>query len=54
MNHNFKVIICCQGNATEHKYKCLMGALIGYAYHYIKKNKYGTMNFTLKQDWSES
>lgn len=45
----FKVIVCCQGNPFEYKYKNLVSALFGYAYHYIKKNKYGTMNFTLKQ-----
>lgn len=45
----FKVIVNCQGQPFEYKYKNLFSALCGYAYHYIKKNKYGTMNFTLKQ-----
>lgn len=45
----FKVIVDCQGQRFEYKYKNLFSALCGYAYHYIKKNKYGTMKFTLKQ-----
>lgn len=45
----FKVIVCCQGQPFEYKYKNLFRALCGYAYHFLKKNKYGTMNFTLKQ-----
>lgn len=45
----FKVIVCCQGQQFEYKYKNLFSSLCGYAYRYIKYNKYGTMNFTLKQ-----
>lgn len=45
----FKVIVCCQGHPNEYKYKNLFSALCGYAYNYLKYNKYGTMNFTLKQ-----
>ena len=54
--HKFKVIVCCQGQPFEFKYRTLPGALCGYAYHYLTKRKYGTMNFTLKQipPWEES
>jgi len=48
-NYTFVVIVCCQGNPTEHEYSNLFSALIGYAKQYLQKNKYGTMNFTLKQ-----
>lgn len=47
--NRFKVIVCCQGQPIEYKYKNLLSALIGYAYHYLKKKKYGTMSFTLKE-----
>ena len=47
--YRFQVIVTCQGNPFYYKYKTLIGALSGYAYHYLKSNKYGTMNFTLKQ-----
>lgn len=46
----FKVIVCCQGTLVlEYHYKTLFGALVGYAKQYLQKNKYGTMNFSLKQ-----
>ena len=48
-NPKFKVIVCCQGQSFEYHYQTLFGALVGYAYNYLKKNKYGTMNFSLKQ-----
>ena len=44
----FKVIVTCQGQPFEYRYKTLVGALFGFAYHYTTKKKYGTMNFTLK------
>ena len=50
-NWTFKVIVTCQGQPYYFYYKTLVGALIGYAYQYLKKSKYGTMNFTLKQDF---
>lgn len=46
----FKVIVCCQGALVlEYHYKTLFGALVGYVKQYLQKNKYGTMNFSLKQ-----
>ena len=48
-NPKFNVIVCCQGQPFEYHYQTLLGALFGYAYNYLKKNKYGTMNFSLKQ-----
>lgn len=47
----FNVVVCCQDQPFNYYYKTLVGALIGYAFHYLKKNKYGTMNFSLKQVW---
>lgn len=49
VEYTFVVIVCCQGNPKEYEYSNLFSALIGYAKHYLKKKKYGTMNFTLKQ-----
>lgn len=48
-NPKFKVIVCCQGQSFYYQYKSLIGALFGYAIQYLKNNKYGTMNFSLKQ-----
>lgn len=54
MKKKFKVIICCQGQPFEYKYDNLFSALYGYAYHYLKKNKHGTMNFSLEQDFEQT
>ena len=48
MIHGFTVIVTCQGNPVYHEHQTLIGALISYAYQYLRKKKYGTMNFTLK------
>lgn len=48
-NARFKVVVCCQGQPFYYKYSTLFGALVGYACQYIKKKKYGTMNFSLKE-----
>lgn len=48
MRHGFTVIVTCQGNPFYYEHRTLIGALISYAYHYLRKKKYGTMNFTLK------
>lgn len=54
MKKNFvwAVVDCVQG--TPYYYKCrnLVSALCTYAWHYLTKKKYGTMNFTLKQEFS--
>ena len=49
LKHRFCVVVTCQGNSSYYEYKYLVSALFGYAYHYIKKKKYGTMNFVLKE-----
>ena len=49
LKYKFQVIVTCQGNSRYYKYRTLFSALFGYAYHYIKKKKYGTMNFVLKE-----
>ena len=48
-NYRFAIVVCCQGQPFYYYRNTLFSALIEYAYHYLKKNKYGTMNFTLKQ-----
>lgn len=48
-NYIFDVVVTCQGQPFHNYCNTLVGALIKYAYLYLKKNKYGTMNFTLKQ-----
>lgn len=50
-NYRFVVVVCCQGQPFYYYRNTLFGALIEYAKQYIKKNKYGTMNFTLEQDF---
>lgn len=50
MNKNkFQVIVTCQGQPFYYPCKSLVGALIQYAMQYLRKNKYHTMNFSLKQ-----
>lgn len=48
-NFDWVVVITCQGNPFYYKYDNLFSVLIAYAYHYLKKRKYGTMNFALRQ-----
>lgn len=50
-DYKFCVVVCCQGQPFKYYYNYLISALFGYAYHYLKKNKYGTMNFALKKEW---
>lgn len=45
----FVVIVCCQGQSNHYYCSTLIGALIEYGYQYLRKRKYGTMNFSLKQ-----
>ena len=47
--YKFKVVVCCQGNPFEYKYRTMIGAVIGFVYRYLKMHKYGTMNFSLRQ-----
>ena len=49
MNKQFEVVVCCQGQPFVYRCKTLVGALAKYAYEYLKHNRYGTMNFTLRQ-----
>lgn len=53
VKYTFVVIVTCQGHPTEYEFSNLFLALIGYAKQYLKKKKYGTMNFTLKQKFKE-
>ena len=48
-NYKFVVTVCCQGQPIYYYRDTLIGALYEYAKQYLKKNKYGTMNFTLSQ-----
>ena len=48
-NPKFDVIVCCQGQPFHYYCSTLIGALVEYGYQYLKKRKYGTMNFSLKQ-----
>lgn len=50
-NYKFVVVVCCQGQPFYYYRNTLLGALIEYAYQYLKNNKYGTMNFKLMQEW---
>lgn len=45
----FDVIVCCQGQPFHYYHSTLIGALVEYGYQYLAKEKYGTMNFSLKQ-----
>lgn len=48
-NFVFEVCNCCQGQPFYHYRKTLLGALVTYAYLYLKYSKYKTMNFSLCQ-----
>ena len=43
------VVVTCQGNPKYYPQKNLFCGCIALVYHYLKKRKYGTMNFALKQ-----
>ena len=51
-NYVFEICVCCQGQPFYYHRKTLIGGLFEYAYQYLKKNKYGTMNFTLRQKFN--
>lgn len=51
-NYVFEICVCCQGQPFYHYRNTLVGALIEYAYQYLKKKKYGTMNFSLSQKFN--
>ena len=51
-NYVFEICVCCQGQPFYYYRKTLVGALFEYVYQYLKKNKYGTMNFTLRQKFN--
>ena len=48
----FEICVCCQGQPFYYYRKTLIGGLLEYAYQYLKKNKYGTMNYTLRQKFN--
>lgn len=43
------VVVTCQGNPTYYPQKNLFCGFVALAYHYLKKRRYCTMNFALKQ-----
>lgn len=51
-NYEFEIVVCCQGQPFYYYRNTLFGALYEYAKQYLKKNKYGTMNFTLRQKFN--
>ena len=50
-NYDWAVVVTCQGQPFYYKHRNLVSALFAYAWHYMKKRKYGTMNFTLRQSF---
>ena len=48
MKDKFIVTVNCLGQPFYKKHKTLLGAIKCFATEYLKKNKYGTMNFTLE------
>lgn len=46
------VVVTCQGNPFYYRYSNLLSAMFAYAWHYLKKRKYNTMNFALTQEFS--
>lgn len=42
------VIVTCQGQPFYYFYNCLFKALTRFAYMYLTRTKYGTMNFQIK------
>ena len=50
-NYRFVVVVMCQGHPSYYYRDTLVGGLFEYACQYIKKNKYRTMNFTLRQEF---
>lgn len=48
-NFDWTVVVTCQGNPKYYKQRNLLFGMVSLAYHYLKKRKYGTMNFMLKQ-----
>ena len=53
-NYKFVVVVTCQGNPNYYYRNTLVGALFEYAKQYLTKNKYGTMNFTLRQEFNQN
>lgn len=48
---DWEIIVTCQGQPRYYKYRNLVSVLAAYAWHYLTKRKYGTMNFTLTQEF---
>lgn len=48
MKDKFIVTVTCLGQPFYNKRKTLLGAIKCFATEYLKKNKYGTMNFKLE------
>lgn len=48
MKDKFLITVTCQGQPRYKKRSTLIGAIKCFATEYLKKNKYGTMNFRLE------
>ena len=53
MNSGYRwtVVITCQGQPSYYEQSNLFCGIVALVWHYMKKRKYGTMNFALKQRW---
>lgn len=45
------VVVTCQGQPFYYPQKNLFCGLVALTWQYLKKCKYGTMNFKLEQRW---
>jgi len=45
------VVVTCQGHSFFYPQKNLFCGLVALTWHYLKKRKFGTMNFKLEQRW---
>lgn len=48
-NYEWTVVITCQGHLRYYHQRNLLFGIVALVYYYCKYNKYGTMNFALKQ-----
>ena len=48
-NSRFLVVVTCQGQPFYYQHRSLIGAVLDYCKQYLIKQKYGTMNFKLRQ-----
>lgn len=48
-NFDWTVVVTCQGQPFYYRQRNLFCGMVALVYQYLKKRKYGTMNFSLKQ-----